>query len=374
MRTINFIIWKEFKQIFRDKGMLPIIFVIPIIQLLILANAATFDIKNIKVMIIDRDNTSVSRLLIAKYNASNYFKLVGTSFSSQVADDYLADGKIDMFIEIPANFERDLIRQNVNKMMIVVNAVDGTKGNVGMNYSTSLINDFNQEIRQKYSTINITLISNSEEINIIQSNWYNPELNYKLFMVPGILVLLVAMIATFLTAMNIVKEKEIGTIEQINVTPILKYQFLAGKLIPFWLIGMFELAFGMIIASIFYEITFVGNIGLIFLFAAVFLIAVEGLGLFISTISDTQQQAMSIAWFLLVIFILLSGLFTAVENMPGWTQKLTYLNPIMYFIELIRMIMLKGSGFEDTKIHFAVMAFFAISINTIAILRYKKTV
>ena len=374
MRTINFIIWKEFKQIFRDKGMLPIIFVIPIIQLLILANAATFDIKNIKVMIIDRDNTSVSRLLIAKYNASNYFKLVGTSFSSQVADDYLADGKIDMFIEIPANFERDLIRQNVNKMMIVVNAVDGTKGNVGMNYSTSLINDFNQEIRQKYSTINITLISNSEEINIIQSNWYNPELNYKLFMVPGILVLLVAMIATFLTAMNIVKEKEIGTIEQINVTPILKYQFLAGKLIPFWLIGMFELAFGMIIASIFYEITFVGNIGLIFLFAAVFLIAVEGLGLFISTISDTQQQAMFIAWFLLVIFILLSGLFTAVENMPGWTQNLTYLNPIRYFIELVRMIMLKGSGFEDTKIHFAVMTFFAIFINTIAIWRYKKTV
>ncbi len=374
MRTIYFIIWKEFKQIFRDKGMLPIIFVIPIIQLLILANAATFDIKNIKVMIIDKDNSSTSRLLIAKYDASNYFKLVGTTFSNEIADNYLADGKIDMFIEIPANFERDLVRQNMNKMMIVVNAVDGTKGNVGMNYSTSLMNDFNQEIRQKFSTINTTFISNTEEINIIQSNWYNPELNYKIFMVPGILVLLVAMIATFLTAMNIVKEKEIGTIEQINVTPILKYQFLAGKLIPFWLIGMFELAFGMIIASIIYGITFVGSIGLIFLFAAVFLIAVEGLGLFISTISDTQQQAMFIAWFLLVVFILLSGLFTAVENMPGWTQNLTYLNPIKYFIELIRMIMLKGSGFEDTKIHFAVMAFFAISINTIAIWRYKKTV
>ncbi len=374
MRTIYFIIWKEFKQIFRDKGMLPIIFVIPIIQLLILVNAATFDIKNIKVMIIDRDNTSVSRLLISKYESSNYFKLIGTTFSSKVTDNYLADGKIDMFIEIPANFERDLVRQNFNKVMLVVNAVDGTKGNVSMNYSSSLLSDFNQEIRQKYSTLNSAGIANIEEINVIQSNWYNPDLSYKIFMIPGILVLLVTMIGTFLTAMNIVKEKEIGTIEQINVTPILKYQFLAGKLIPFWLIGMFELAFGMLVASIFYDLTFVGNIGLIFLFAAVFLIAVEGLGLFISTISDTQQQAMFVAWFLLVVFILLSGLFTAVENMPSWTQNLTYLNPIKYFIELIRMIMLKGSGFEDTKIHFAVMTFFAISINAIAIWRYKKTV
>ncbi len=374
MRTIRLIIWKEFKQIFRNKGMLPIIFVLPIIQLLILANAATFDIKNIRVMIIDRDNSSTSRLLISKYEASNYFDLLGTTFSDDLADEGITNGGTDLYVEIPTNFERDLIRNNNNKLMIVINAIDGTKGNVGMNYSSSLIEDFNQEIREKFLTKSAVAINSPDAINIIQSNWYNPDLSYKIFMVPGILVLLVAMIGAFLTSMNIVKEKEIGTIEQINVTPIRKYQFIAGKLIPFWLIGMFELGFGMIIASIFYELKFVGSIPLVFLFAAIFLFAIVGMGLFISTISDTQQQAMFISWFILVIFILLSGLFTAVENMPNWTQWLTYLNPIRYFIELIRMIMLKGSGFADTKLHFAVITLFAISINTIAIWRYKKTV
>ena len=191
-------------------------------------------------------------------------------------------------------------------------------------------------------------------------------------MVPGILVILVTMVGAFLSALNIVKEKEVGTIEQINVTPIQKYQFVLGKLIPFWVLGLFVLSVGMGLSWLVYDIVPVGSLLTIFLFAALYLLSVLGLGLLVSTYSHTQQQAMLISFFFMMIFILLGGLYTAIESMPEWAQWITRFNPVTYFIEVMRMVVLKGSSLWDIRYHMAAAAMFALVLNTWAVLNYKK--
>ena len=206
------------------------------------------------------------------------------------------------------------------------------------------------------------------------SFWYNQHLNYKTFMVPGILVMLVTMIGAFISAMNIVREKELGTIEQLNVTPIRKYQFIAGKLIPLWILGLFIFTVGLVVAKLAFHVPIIGSLFLIYGFTAIYLVMILGLGMLISTFTNTQQQAMFISWFFLVIFILMSGLFTPIENMPSWAQNLTLINPIRYFTEVIRLVMLKGAVFQDVGLQFVVIGLYAIIINGLAIWNYRKTV
>jgi ABC-2 type transport system permease protein len=182
----------------------------------------------------------------------------------------------------------------------------------------------------------------------------------------------VTLVGGFLSSMNVVREKEMGTIEQINVTPIKKYQFIIGKLLPFWILGLVVFSVGLFFAKLIFNIPIVGSLLVIYTFTGVYLLSVLGIGLFISTITNTQQQAMFISWFFFVIFILMSGLFTAIENMPVWAQKITLLNPLRYFMEVIRMVLLKGSGFQDIKIHFMVIGGFSILINAFAVWRYRK--
>lgn len=205
------------------------------------------------------------------------------------------------------------------------------------------------------------------------SYWYNPDLDYKTFMVPGIIVLLVTMITLFLSGMNIVREKEIGTLEQMNVTPIKKYQFIIGKLLPFWILGIFILFFGMNIGRFMFDVPLLGNPAIILLFASIYILVFLGMGFLISNFTDTQQQAMFIAWFFIVIFILMSGLFTPIESMPSWAQKMTELNPIRYFIEVIRKVILKGSGFKDIFPQLIKISIYAVVMNVLAVVSYRKT-
>ncbi len=377
MNNIIFIIEKEFKQIFRNKGMLPIIFALPILQLILLANAATFDIKNLKIGINDNDKSTFSRELIRKIEGSNYFVINSNPVGHKSAEQLMDKGDIDIYLEIPNNFENKIIRMEDSKdnsIYLILNAIDGTKAGLGLNYLSSIINDFSYDLiklnKLKSSVFNNPIIL--KNISIKYSNWFNPELNYHTFMLPGILVLLVTMIATFLSAMNVVREKEIGTIDQINVTPIKKYEFILGKLTPLLVVGLFELIFGMAFSRIAYNVPLEGSGLVILLFGFIYIIACLGLGLLISTSTDNQQQAMFISWFILVIFILLSGLFTPIESMPAWVKYLTYFNPVKYFIEVIRLVMLKGSSFNDISNHFLVISIFAISLNTLAVIRYKK--
>ena len=373
MKTILFIIQKEFKQIFRNKSMLPIIFILPLMQLVILSNAASFEVKNIKFSYVDNDHSSASRELISKFQASNYFNIISQFPSKKEANLQMQKGNVDVILEIPIYFERNLIKQQNTNLSVSINAIDGAAAGVSNVYITQIISSYNQSIQTQLQTYNQGTIVQAENITTIPSFWYNKTLNYKTFMVPGILVLLVTMLSLFLSSMNIVREKEVGTLEQINVTPIKKHQFIIGKLFPFWVIGLMVLTVGLTIAKLVFNVPILGNIFLIYGFTSIYLILILGIGLFISNHTETQQQAMFIAWFFTVIFILMSGLFTPIESMPNWAQKVTLLNPIRYFVEVIRMVMLKGAGFSDIKNQIAIITIYAFAINGFAVWSYKKT-
>lgn len=373
MKTILFIIQKEFKQIFRNKSMLPIIFILPLMQLVILSNAASFEVKNIQFSYIDHDHSAASRELISKFQASNYFNIISEFQSKKEANLQMQKGNVDVILEIPIHFERNLIKQNNTNLSVSINAIDGAAAGVSNVYITQIISGYNQSIKTQLQSYNQGTIVQPENIITIPSFWYNKTLNYKTFMVPGILVLLVTMLSLFLSSMNIVREKEVGTLEQINVTPIKKHQFIIGKLFPFWVLGLVILTVGLIIAKVIFNVPILGNIFLVYGFTAIYLILILGIGLFISNHTETQQQAMFIAWFFTVIFILMSGLFTPIESMPTWAQKVTLFNPIRYFVEVIRMVMLKGAGFNDIKEQIGIIALYAFVINGFAVWSYKKT-
>lgn len=372
MKTIRFIIQKEFKQIFRDKGMLRLIIILPIIQLLILSNAATFDIKNIKFGYIDNDHSETSRTLISKFQSSSYFNIVNQFSSKKSADLEMQKGTVDVILEIPNQFEQNLVKQKSGNLQVSINAIDGASAGVENVYINQIIGDFNKNIQIKLQQYADGNVSKPQSIETIPSFWYNQTLNYKTYMVPGILVLLVSMLTLFLSAMNIVKEKEVGTLEQINVTPIKKYQFIIGKLFPFWTLGLFVLTIGLFIAKVVFNIPMLGNIAIIYLFTSIYLLVILGIGLFISNNTETQQQAMFIAWFFTVIFILMSGLFTPIESMPQWAQNVTLVNPIRYFVEVMRMVLLKGAGLNEIKFHLAIIFAYAVIINGFAVWSYKK--
>ncbi|TAE50131.1 MAG: ABC transporter permease, partial [Bacteroidetes bacterium] len=333
MRNIRLFVYKEFRQLFRNRSMLPIVVLMPMFQLLVLAYAADFEIKDVRLFVMDLDQSSFSRRLRGKFEGTTQFVTKGYSFSGRQASIALEEDDADIVLSIPSGFERDLVREGSSRLHITANAIDGVRGSLASAYAAQVIQDFNQELITEYGpriAIHVQQPAQTSRVDITWSHWFNPRMDYKTFMVPGILALLVSMIGMFLSGMNIVREKEIGTIEQLNVTPIRKYQFVIGKLLPYWLLALFDLAVGLILGRIFYSIPFLGSIPLLFLFSGIYLLVVLGIGLFISASTDTQQQALFISWFFMVIFIFLSGMFTAVENMPDWAQRLTYFNPMRY--------------------------------------------
>ncbi len=373
MRIILFIIQKEFLQIFRNKGMLPIIFAVPIIQMIILVNAATFEMKNIDILFVDNDLSTTSKEIIEKFIGSDFFNVIGKSFSIEEAYKKIEKNEAEVFLHFPNGFERKLIREGVVDLDVEVDAVNGRAAGLITGYVSMIIKNYNQSLMIGKLVPNIKPWKIPEQINIETSYWYNPKLNYKTFMVPGILVILVTIIGIFLSGMNVVREKEIGTIEQLNVTPINKYQFIIGKLVPFLIIGLFEFAFGLVIGKLLFDIPIEGSIPLVFLCVTAFLISVLGIGLFISTMNDTQQQAMLVSYFFMMVFILMSGLFTPTESMPNWALVLNKFNPIFYFLKINRMILLKGSGFLDiSKEFFSLIGLGFVMLN-LAVMRYKKT-
>lgn len=371
MRTLRFLLRKEFSQIFRNKSIVAMILVLPVVQLMILPLAANYEVKNINIAVVDHDHSTQSQKLVSKITSSGYFKLTGYNASFKEAFQLIEADKADIILEIPSDFEKELVRENKQKLFIAVNAINGTKAGVGGSYLSTIIRYFNSDIRLE--AISSSKFNPAPTIEIAPRNWFNELLNYRYFMVPGILAVLLTMVGGYLTALNIVKEKEIGTIEQINVTPIKKHHFILGKLIPFWILGLVVFTTGLTVSWLVYGIVPLGSIPLMYGFVAVYLLAVLGFGLLISTYTDTQQQAMFIAFFFMMIFILMSGLFTSIDSMPEWAKVIARLNPVSYMIDAMRMIVLKGSGFSDIQMHLLKVAAFAVVLNSWAILNYRKT-
>lgn len=372
MKVLRFILQKEFRQILRDRTILSMMFFAPVMQLIILPLAANFEVKNVNVAYVDNDHSSYSRELEYKIASSGYFKMTDRVNSFRQGLEMMEYGKADLILEIPAGFEKILVREGSQKVNLSVDAINGTKASLGGAYLVQVLRDYNRNLDVNYKLPDGRLIP-QQNISIESTNWYNPHAEYKYYMVPGILVLLLTMIGGFITALNIVKEKEIGTIEQINVTPIKKWQFILGKLIPFWIMGIIVFTLGLIVMYLFYGIFPKGSFLLLYGFAAVYLVAVLGLGLLISTFADTQLQAMFIAFFFMMIFMLMSGLFTSTDSMPDWAKTLSAFTPVTHFIKVVRLIVLKGSGFDDVKSELLNLAAFAVVLNGLAIWNYRKT-
>jgi len=367
---IKFLIEKEFKQILRNSFIPRLIIGMPLMIMLVFPWVANQEIKDLNLSVVDNDHSTYSERLVHKVTSSGYFHLKDISSSNDMALRSVELGKSDIILEIQSGFERDLVREGAANVMISANSVNGMKGGLGSSYLASIMSDYANEIRGEWIQTDKKAIM--PIITIVPQNRYNTYLDYKVFMIPALMVMLLTMLGGFLPALNIVGEKEAGTIEQMNVTPVNKFTFILAKLIPYWLIGFIVLTICFILAALVYGLVPEGSLFTIYLFASIYILVVSGLGLVISNHSGTMQQAMFVMFFFMLIFILMSGLFTPITSMPDWAQSITIANPLKYFIQVMRMVYLKGSALGELTTQLLALLGFAFFFNIWAVLSYRK--
>jgi len=369
MRTIFILIKKEFLQVFRNSLLMQILIVAPLVQFLLFPFTADYEIKTLNIAFIDNDISSITKELQNKFEYSQYFVSHSLLKTKKEAEDLMLKDRIDILIEFPQNFEKSLMNFAPTTIAITANAINSVKAGIGVGYVQTVLGEFYEG--------KVTELSAKGNVSakLLPTNiyWYNEQMNYKNLIVPGILVILVTLIGAYVTALNIVREKEIGTIEQVNVSPIPKWQFLVGKMIPFWILGMAEFMLGIFLMKIVFGITVQGSLPVLVSITSIYLLVMLGLGFFISGMSNNQLQAMFIVFFLFIVFVLLSGLFTPIEGMPQWAKYINFLNPMSYYMEVIKLIVLKGSGIEEIKMQISVLSGMAVAINAAALLTYRET-
>jgi len=368
MRVLRVLLRKEFLQIFRDRLLLRQMILMPFIQLLVLSSAATFEVKTARLYLVDRDQSAVSRGLAEKLTASRRFRIVGSALSMTPANEAILARKADMILNIPPEFERDIVRTRTAPVQLIFNAEDGALAGVTNSYAQQIIAQYALDLGVSATRT----ISAPPRIEMRTRGWYNQELDYKHYMVPGILVQLLTLVGTMMTAMNIVREREIGTLDQLNVTPVQPSAFIAAKLLPWLSIALVEFSIGLLVARWVFGVPMVGSLTLLFFAAVIYLVVALGLGLWVSTIAHTQQQAMFISFFLLLVYLLMSGLFTPVRSMPEWAQWMAEVNPVKHFIVIIRSILLKGAGFLDILRPLGILALSGAIVLTLAVRQYSK--
>jgi ABC-2 type transport system permease protein len=368
MRKLLFLLKKEFRQIRRNTFMARAIIMVPLLQMLVLVPAITFEVKHVDLAVTDNDHSPASRELLSKLSGSSFFRISATPANYSAAEALLFSGDADMVIIIPDDFSEGLAGAGTPRLQVLTDAVNATSAQLSWNYLFSVVRDYNRDVIISSGSAPASIPG----ISVSPRFWYNPTLNYKYYMLPGVLVILITAIGLLMAGLNLVKEKEAGTIEQINVTPVMKWELIASKVIPFFIIGLIDLALGLTVGWIAFNIPFAGSLLLFFACAAIFLVAVLGLALFFSTMASTQQQFLFIAFFFVMIFILMSGIFTPAESMPRWAQDFNYINPVAYLMRINRMVMLKGSGFHDIARDMGALAVLAVTFITFAIRTYRK--
>lgn len=382
MRPILALAWAEVLHIVRDRATLVQVLLIPIVQLLVLTNAATFKIRDTPMYVVDLDRSAISRGLIDRFAASGHFKVLGYSASPDVANEALLDGEVAMVLSIPEGLERNAIRVGNAPVQLIMNAEKGSIAGIVQFYAGRIISSYSSQLTQQYRAGNQMVKASIHpsyplvgvpKIDIRTSNWYNPTLNYHHYMVPGILVALVTLIGTLLAAQNLAREKELGTLEQLNVTPITQAQLIVAKLLPLWVLAMGEFAIGIVIGKYVFGMPIQGSVLLLLGIAAIYLVGALGIGFWISTIVETQQQAMFITFFVVIIYFLLSGLFTPLDSMPQWVQWMAEINPVRHFVEIARSILIKGAGVAE--IMRPLLMLVVISTTVVALMgsRLRKT-
>ncbi len=366
--TLRYLIEKEFKQLARNAFLPRMLVVFPIMMMLVLPWAASMEVKNIRLAVVDDDHSPYSVRLLDKAAASDYFILETVPGNFSQALEGVEEGNVDVILRIPQGFERDLVKEKQSRVMISSNAVNGSKGLLASSYLSSIVADFAAEVRAEIA------VTGGQGPYIAQSSesLFNPHLDYKAFMIPALMVMLLTILCGFLPALNIVGEKEKGTIEQINVSPVGKFTFILAKLIPYWVVGLLILSICFIIAAAVYGIVPRGHLYAIYFCACLFILVISGLGLVVSNYSSTMQQAMFVMYFFIMVLVMMSGLFTSVRSMPEWAQVIAACNPLKYFIEAMRMVYLKGSNLSDLWPQILALSGFAVVLNGWAVRSYRK--
>lgn len=383
LRRILVLARAEVLHVVRDRATLGQLIVVPLVQLLVLSNAATFTIRATPAYVVDFDRTSTSRGLVTRMASSGYFRIVGQSTSPASGSDAMLRGRATLVVTIPTDFEESLVRDGAAPVHLDVNAVQGSAAGIVQSYATRVIAAYSEELggiirptarlaRASAPAYTMSPVRGMGRLELRARGWYNPSLDYRHYMVPGILVALVTIVGTLITAQNIAREKEAGTLEQLNVTPITRGQFIAAKLLPFWVLGLVDLALGLAAGRLAFGIPIRGSLALLFGSAAVYLVVALAIGLWISTIVETQQQAMFVTFFVLMVYLLMSGLLTPIDSMPTWVQWLSQLNPVRHFVTITRVILMKGAGPREIAAPLLTLAAYAAVVLTLAVRQYAK--
>lgn len=371
MRQLFYLMQKEFRQIFREKANLFILFVMPFIQLVIIGSAITTDVRNISIIMMDYDHSPASRAIKETFSLEPVFTLKRQTHSEAEAFHMLDAGHANLAIVVPPGFEKHLKQGRVPALQIMVDGVNGNTAGVILSYVAEAAGTLQRRWLSDLS-LPAAPLKPVRLVTLEPKMLYNPALESHNFFVPGIVAILLTMITLFLTTINIVKEKEIGTLEQLLVTPIKPWQLILGKILPFGILGFVLLNVGVLASGFVFGVWLRGNIFTLWLSGIIYMVTTLGLGIFFSTIAHTQQQAMFFAWFFAIFSIILSGFFIPVENMPVWVQWLTYINPTRYFIFVVRSIYLKGAGLSVLWRDLCIMAAFGGTIIAVSAFRFRK--
>lgn len=361
--------WKEFLELRQDPRIFGVVLVAPVLQLTLLGYAATTDVRNVPVVIADGDRSAASRDLVARFEASPYFAIVDVVTTVDDVDPYLEQGRAWMALVVPAGFGERIGRGEPEVVQIVADGSDANSANLGLGYATALVASYGSELAARRDPPG----GASPAIDARVRVWFNPELESKDFMIPGVLALVLMVMTAVLSSMAIVREKENGTLEQLNVTPVSRWNLIAGKLLPYAFIGVVDVLLVVAVAVLWFEVPLRGSFALLFGLSLVFLLTTLGIGLFVSTIAGTQQQAMMTAvFFFLMPMLYLSGFIFPIENMPAAIQPLTYLMPLRYYLEIVRGVFLKGVGLETLWPSALALLAWGVAILGLAVARSTK--
>jgi ABC-2 type transport system permease protein len=378
MRNILFVMWKELLELRQNPRLFPVLFLAPLIQLTVLGYAATTDVTNVPVLVVDSDRSAESRGLIRSFDASANFTIVGIVSSIEEIDAFLETRRAWMALTIPPGFGRLVREGGPASVQVVADGSDANSTNVALGYTTNLVSDYAQSLmssapRAQMAARDGVLLNRPGGIQPIVRVWFNSRLESRYFMLPGIVALLLLAVTTNLSSMAIVREKEVGTLEQLSVTPLGRLELIVGKLLPYALVGIIDVALTLIVVLLWFEVPMRGSFALLFLMSSIYLLTALGLGLFVSTISQTQQQAMmTTTFFFLIPMVYLSGFVFPIENMPAAIQPVTYLIPLRYFIVIVRGLFLKGVGLETFWREALVLLAWGVGILGLAIWRSRK--
>lgn len=376
MQRLRFLVWKEFLELRMEPRLFGIVIVAPIIQLTMLGYAATTDVRDVPIVVADGDRTAASRELVAQFEGSANFRVLDTVTTVAEIDPYLERGRAWLALAIPAGYASTVAARRPATVQVVADGTDANSTTVALGYATSLIGGYAQELASRVPLQPDATGPRPDPGGAIDARirvWFNPQLESRHFMIPGVLALVLLVVTANLAAMAIVREKELGTLEQLNVTPLRRWELVLGKLLPYGLIGMIDVLLVVAVAVFWFEVPLRGSFLLLFAMSGLYVFCTLSLGLLISTVSETQQQAMMTAtFFFLTPMIYLSGFIFPIENMPAVIQPFTYLIPLRYFLEIVRGIFLKGIGLELLWPQTAALAAWGLVVLSLAVARSRK--